>query len=112
MFCRNLLTISVIVFIMAFGLSGCENYAERTHESWVEKPTGIDYDDSTIYARISYALNTDPDLEGSNVELKVDEGNVLLTGTVANNHQITKINMLSWMVDGVKDVDNQLAVVR
>ncbi|SEM67087.1 BON domain-containing protein [Nitrosomonas marina] len=110
MFCRDTLTISIVAFILVFGLSGCENYAERTHESWVEKPSGITYDDSTIYAKISYALNTDPDLEGSEVELKVDDGNVLLTGTVANKHQITKINMLSWMVDGVKDVDNQLNV--
>ncbi|SET10381.1 hyperosmotically inducible protein [Nitrosomonas marina] len=110
MFCRDTLTISIVAFILVFGLSGCENYAERTHESWIEKPSGIAYDDSTIYARISYALNTDPDLEGSEVELKVDDGNVLLTGTVTNNHQITKINMLSWMVDGVKDVDNQLNV--
>ncbi|SEQ78106.1 hyperosmotically inducible protein [Nitrosomonas sp. Nm51] len=98
------------MIVGAFLLAGCENYAERTHESWVEKPAGITYDDSTIYARISYELNTDPDLEGSDVELKVDDGNVLLTGTVANNHQITKINMLSWMVDGVKEVDNQLSV--
>ena len=100
----------LLVFIGTLMLSGCENYAERTHESWVEKPAGATYDDSTIYARISYGVNTDPDLQGSDIEIKVDDGKVALTGTVVNQHQITKINMLTWMVDGVKDVDNQVTV--
>ncbi|PTN11916.1 BON domain-containing protein [Nitrosomonas aestuarii] len=104
------LTTPAILFMSVFVLTGCENYAERTHESWIEAPKGIDYDDSTIYARIAYAVNTDPDLQGSDVEIKVDDGKVLLTGTVTNNHHITRINMLSWMVDGVKDVDNQVIV--
>ena len=104
--------LSILLSVIGlFLLAGCENYAERTHESWIQKPAGITYDDSFIHARITYAVNTDPDLQGSDLEVKVDEGNVVLTGTVANNNQITKINMISWMVDGVKDVDNQ-AVVR
>lgn len=99
----------ILVVIALFILNGCENYAERTHESWIEAPSGIAYDDSTIYARIAYAVNTDPALQGSNIEIKVDQGKVLLTGTAANQNQITRINMLSWMVDGVKDVDLQIS---
>lgn len=110
MFNSGKLLIPLVLLISLFILSGCENYAERTHESWVERPSGASYDDSTIYARISYALNTTPELQGSDVEIKVDEGNVLLTGTVTNQDQITRINMLTWMVDGVKEVDLQLAV--
>lgn len=107
---RNKLSISAMLIVLLFILSGCENYAERTHESWVQPPAGVEYDDSTIYARIALGLNTDPDLQGSDVEVKVEDGKVLLTGTVANRHQFTRINMLSWMVDGVKDVDNQVEV--
>ena len=103
----NLLIFTLLV-ITPLILSGCENYAERTHESWVEAPSGVSYDDSTIYARISYAINTDSALQGSNIDIKVDEGKVLLTGTATNQDQITRINMLSWMVDGVKDVDLQV----
>lgn len=102
-------TLPIIAAIAPLILSGCENYAERTHESWIEAPSGIAYDDSTIYARIAYAVNTDPGLQGSNIEIKVDQGKVLLTGTAANQNQITRINMLSWMVDGVKDVDLQIS---
>jgi len=102
--------ISSVLFAFILFLGGCENYAERTHESWVEAPSGISYDDSTLYARISYAINTDPELQGSDVEVKVEEGKVSLTGTAANQNQITKINMLTWMVDGVKQVDMQVQV--
>jgi len=101
---------SIITIIAIFGLSGCENYADRTHESWIEKPADVTYDDSTVYAKISYAVNTDPDLHGSNVEVEVNEGHVLLTGSVMNNNQMTKVNLLTWMVDGVKDVDNQITI--
>ncbi len=110
MFYRYVLTAFAIVLMMVFGLSGCENYAERTHESWVEKPPEETYDDSTVYAKISYAVNTDPDLNGSNIEVQVNDGHVMLTGTVVDNHQMTKVNLLTWMVDGVKDVDNQIAI--
>ncbi len=110
MFNRYSLLILTLLVITPFILSGCENYAERTHESWVEAPSGVFYDDSTIYARISYAINTDSALQGSDIDIKVDEGKVLLTGTAANQDQITRINMISWMVDGVKGVDMQVTV--
>jgi len=108
MFRRYKIFISSVLLALTLVLGGCENYAERTHESWIEAPTGATFDDSTIYARIAYGLNTDPELQGSNVEIKVDEGKVLLTGTVANQNQITKLNMITWMVDGVKHVDMQV----
>lgn len=91
-------------------LTGCENYAERTHPSWVAPAPGAVYDDSTIYARITQAVQTDPALRGANVEIKVNDGQVTLTGTVSNEDQMTKINMHSWIVDGVKKVDNQIAI--
>ena len=108
MFSRYNLLILIPLVITLFILSGCGNYAERTHESWIEAPTGVAYDDSTIYARISYVINTDSALQGSNIDIKVDVGKVLLTGTATSQDQITRINMLSWMVDGVKDVDLQV----
>lgn len=105
----NFLLIPAVAVIVSLILGGCENYAERTHESWIEAPSGAAYDDSTIYARIAYAVNTDNALQGSNINIKVDQGKVLLTGTVVNQNQIMRLNMLSWMVDGVKDVDIQIS---
>ncbi|UJP05177.1 MAG: BON domain-containing protein [Nitrosomonas sp.] len=103
----------ILVFLISLTgialIAGCENYAERTHPSWVAPTAGAVYDDSTIYARITQAVQTDPDLRGANIEVKVNDGHVTLTGKVLNENQITKINMHTWMVDGVKKVDNQVA---
>lgn len=91
-------------------LTGCENYAERTHQSWVTPPSGPVYDDSTIFARITQAVQSDPVLQGANIEIKVQDGNVALKGAVSNEDQMTRINMHAWIVDGVKKVDNQVTV--
>jgi hyperosmotically inducible periplasmic protein len=100
----------VILLMSALVLSGCENYAERTHESWVAPPAGMVFDDSTIYARITYAVQSDADLQGADIDIKVNDGKVLLSGTVNNRDQMTRLNMHTWIVDGVKDVDNQVAI--
>jgi len=99
-----------LLFVSLFILTGCENYAERTHQSWVTPPSGPVYDDSTIFARITQAVQSDPVLQGANIEIKVQDGNVALKGAVSNEDQVTRINMHAWIVDGVKKVDNQVTV--
>lgn len=100
------LFISTALFISVMILSGCENYAEKTHKSWVPPPSAPTYDDSTIFARITSAVQSDPLLQGTQIEIKVTDGNVVLSGTVNNDDQLTRINMHTWIVDGVKKVDN------
>ena len=97
-----------ILLISMCASTGCENYAERTHPSWVAPTPGAVYDDSTLFARITQAIQSDPALRGVNVEVQVKDANVTLIGKVSNEDQITKINMHTWMVDGVKKVDNQV----
>ncbi len=99
---------TLIFAVILCSLAGCENYAERTHKSWVPPPTAPAYDDSTIYARIAAAIQSDPVLQGTKVDIKVEDGNVTLTGSVNNEDQLTRVNMHSWIVDGVKKVDNQI----
>lgn len=96
------------LFMTVIILNGCENYAERTHKSWVPPPSAPVYDDSTIFARITSAVQSDPVLQGAKIEIKVTDGNVVLSGTVKNEDQLTRVNMHSWIVDGVKKVDNQI----
>ncbi|PXW81720.1 hyperosmotically inducible protein [Nitrosomonas sp. Nm84] len=98
----------VMLFMTALMLIGCENYAERTHKSWVPPPSAPVYDDSTIFARIASAVQSDPVLQGTKIDIKVNDGNVVLSGTVKNDDQLTRVNMHTWIVDGVKKVDNQI----
>jgi len=105
----KLFTLSILIIYLLV-LNGCENYAEKTHESWIAPPSGVVYDDSTIFARITSAVQSDPVLQGANVEIKVNDGNVVLSGTVINEDQLTRVNMHTWIVDGVKKVDNQITL--
>jgi len=102
--------IALALLLCMLALTGCENYAERTHPSWVAPTPGAVYDDSTVFARITQAVQTDPVLRGANIEIKVNDGLVTLTGAVSNEEQMTKMNMHVWMVDGVKKVDNQVTI--
>lgn len=106
---RHKLSTLAILLMSVLMLTGCENYAEKTHESWITPPPGVVYDDSTIFARITQAVQSDPVLQGTNVEIKVKDGNVTLSGTVNNEEQVTRINMHAWIIDGVKKVDNQVS---
>lgn len=105
---RYKLFTSPVLLMCLFILSSCENYAEKTHESWITPPPGAVYDDSTVFARITQAVQSDPVLQGAKVEIKVNDGNVVLSGTVNNEDQLTRVNMHTWIVDGVKKVDNQI----
>lgn len=103
----KLFTLAALLMIV-FILNGCENYAERTHKSWVPPPSAPVYDDSTIFARITAAVQSDPVLQGAKIDIKVTDGNVVLSGAVNNEDQLTRVNMHTWIVDGVKKVDNQI----
>ncbi|MER0170000.1 MAG: BON domain-containing protein [Nitrosomonas sp.] len=105
----HLFTLIILLMSMII-LTGCENYAEKTHESWITPPSGPVYDDSTIFARITQAIQSDPVLQGANIDIKVQDGNVALKGAVSNENQMTRINMHAWIVDGVKKVDNQVTI--
>ena len=98
----------IILFLTVLMLTGCENYADRTHKSWVPPPSAPVYDDSTIFARITTAVQSDPLLQGSKIDIKVQDGTVTLSGTVNNEDQLTRVNMHTWIVDGVKKVNNQI----
>ncbi|MBX3616184.1 BON domain-containing protein [Nitrosomonas sp.] len=110
MFNQSKVVAFILLLFSTLLLIGCENYAEKTHPSWVAPPAGAVFDDSTIYARIAQAVQTDSDLRGINIDINVKDGNVTLTGTAANEDQITRINMHAWIADGVKKVDNQVSI--
>ena len=76
-----------------------------------ERSTGNALDDTGILLKIKnqYAQNDYKDLL-ANVEIKVVEGRVLLTGNVDKpDSQIQAVN-LAWQVNGVKEVMNEVQV--
>lgn len=66
--------------------------------------------DASIREDIGERLTRDPELDPSEVEMMVTDGEVLLTGTVASRADRRKIEDIAWQVSGVRDVQNRLRV--
>ena len=68
-------------------------------------------DDAEIQTVIDKRLQDDPNLSGLNLTATVTSGGVLLTGTVESDDLKARVDKLVRAVKGVKQVDNQIAVV-
>ncbi|MDP1949618.1 MAG: BON domain-containing protein [Nitrosomonas sp.] len=86
-------------------IAGC---GDRMHESWVERPAAPVYPDSLVFAKINSAVLDDPQLQGFNIKIEVTDGRVVLSGLVDTQAQADRVTMHSWIVDGAKEVDNQI----
>lgn len=74
-----------------------------------DKTVGESFSDQTIWTKIRAAfVNEDIDSPVGDINVKVSEGRVLLTGTIQNRDLMVKAIRLCWKQDGVKEVINEL----
>lgn len=66
--------------------------------------------DDEIYDKVRLRLISDAEVKGSNIEVKVTDGVVELTGTVRQEKARIKAEKLARKVKGVRNVVNQLKV--
>lgn len=99
------------------GLSGCSPIgvvvgagAAVATASEKEKGLGRTVDDTVIRAKLNgYFFEKDAELY-RNVRFVVEEGRVLLTGEVESPQDRVEATRLSWSVDGVAEVINEIQV--
>lgn len=109
-------TLIPLVLILSFAASGCTllvGTAASTGAVTVaqERSVGHAVDDTGIYAQIKNKfLQTDVNDLLSNVGVEVIEGRVLLTGSVNKPETAIEAVRLSWLVDGVTEVINEIQV--
>ncbi len=103
----NNLSTLVLALVGALLMSGC---GERVHESWVEAPAAPVYGDPLIFERINTAVLQDPQLQGFTIKIESNDGHVTLSGVVNTKEQAERVAMHSWIMDGVKTVDNQISL--
>ena len=113
---NSLIRLSAFSFLL-LSLSGCIPiiFAGGTETAVVatqERSTGNAMDDATILVKIKslyadQAKQDDHDLL-FNVDVKVVEGRVLLTGNVDKPESQVDAVRLAWQVDGVKEVMNEI----
>lgn len=71
-------------------------------------PKGYQRTDDRIFEDICEALSENPDLNPSDIEVKVEHGEVRLTGTVETRFDKRLAEDIACSVRGVKDVRNEL----
>lgn len=73
-------------------------------------PRGYTRPDRSIREELCERLTHDPDVDPSDVEVMVVDGEVLLTGTVETREVKRRIEDVAHDVIGVRDVDNRLRI--
>ncbi|SEP39083.1 BON domain-containing protein [Nitrosovibrio sp. Nv6] len=103
------LIVLAVTLVGALSVAGCGK-SEKVHESWVEPPAQGQVDDSTLNSTIKAALLADPEVRHLDVKVEANDGKVMLSGFADNETQLERVNMLTWMAEGVKKVDNKMSV--
>jgi osmotically-inducible protein OsmY len=73
-------------------------------------PKGYQRSDERIREDVSEELTRHPDIDASDIDVKVEKGEVTLTGTVEDRHAKRLAEDLAERCPGVRDVNNQLKV--
>ena len=106
---RHRFVILAVALAGALSIGGCGK-SEKVHESWEAPPAQEQVDDSTLNSTVKAALLADPEVRHLDVRVEASGGTVMLSGIADNQSQMDRVNMLTWMVDGVKKVDNKMSV--
>lgn len=102
--------IILAIILVALPVAGCTKHEDKVHESWVAPPEHAEVDDSTLRNTVKAALAADPEVNHLDIRIEADNGTVMLSGLVENQAQMDRALMLTWMVDGVKKVDNRISL--
>ena len=106
---RHKLAVLAVTLVGALSMASCGK-EDRVHESWKTPDPEAVVDDSTLNSTVQGALKADPDVKHLDVRVESHDGTVMLSGFADNQVQLDRVNMLTWMVEGVKKVDNKMSV--
>lgn len=73
-------------------------------------PKGYSRTDERVSEDINQRLYDDPFIDASDIEVKVENGEAILTGTVESREAKRRIEDIAESITGVKDVENRLKV--
>jgi hypothetical protein len=94
-----------------YGRRGFGGYAEMGRGQFTGRgPKGYRRSDDRIKEDVCEQLTLHPDIDASEVEIKVQAGEVTLTGTVDDRQTKRMIEDVAESASGVKEVNNQLRV--
>lgn len=91
-------------------IAGCNNSADSTGLTPPAKSIGNTIDDTVITAKVRSALLSNETVKSLDIKVATRKGEVMLSGFAANQDQIELSIAVARSVEGVTNVDNQLAL--
>jgi hypothetical protein len=85
-----------------------DKYSKEAKDTGRKVGTGLN--DGWLWVKTRFDLAAVDDLRDSTINVDVENGVVTLTGTVANQAQVTKADQTAKAVEGIKSVKNMLKV--
>lgn len=94
------------------GHHGSQGRMREEHRRYPAGPKGYRRSDDRIRDDLCDTLHQAHDIDSSEVEVKVQSSEVILSGTVPERHMKLRIEQLADRIPGVTDVNNQIRVRR
>src|SRR5205085_4141656 len=92
-------------------LSGCNRQTDVSGGSTAKTPTvGMQVDDTVVTSKVKSALLADQNIKSSDIKVETNQGEVMLSGFVDSQDQINRSITAARSVEGVKNVNNMLAL--
>lgn len=106
-------TLAVTAALAAAVLAGCDQADQKQVSKQMREQSAVvakAVDDSAITAKVKTALLAEPGIPSAEISVETVAGKVTLTGKVTDRAQAERAIQVAAMVEGVKGVDNRLAV--
>jgi hyperosmotically inducible periplasmic protein len=115
---QNKSLVLTIALVSALAIAGCEKKEEKAPAPGEPKseaqtaPTtiGTEIDDTAITTKVKTALLADDYVKGLDIKVETRNKEVQLSGYVDSQDQIDKAVAIAKGIEGVKNVDNKMAV--
>ena len=106
-------TLALTGAVAAAVLAGCDQADQKQVSKQVREQSAVvakAVDDSAITAKVKTALRAEPGIPSADISVETVSGKVTLTGKVTDRAQAERAIQAAAMVEGVKGVDNRLAM--
>lgn len=104
---KTLCATAVCVVVMT--ISGCGD-SGNSSDPWSGAGGGGYLDDTSLSAAIKTKFSATPELASLGLKVRVENGEVFLSGTARNQQQVDHAVMQAWLVEGVKKVENEIVL--
>lgn len=95
---------------LMFAGAGCSKPTDAALPAGAATSVGTEIDDSVVTTRVRTALLDNVDVKSLDLKVETRKGEVQLSGYVDNQNQIDRAVAVTGAVEGVRSVQNQLAL--